>query len=90
MAKLRIYDGDSFKLVSTVEIGEDADNVRYDPEEKYVFVAYGGEEQGGISRQRSEHARACGLRPETDFIWQFRPALGGALPYGSTVPLRCR
>jgi len=29
--KLRIYDGDSFKLLNTVDIGEDADNVRYDP-----------------------------------------------------------
>src|SRR5712671_1122056 len=27
--KLRIYDGDSFKLLNTVDIGEDADNVRY-------------------------------------------------------------
>src|SRR5215471_13106731 len=29
--KLRIYEGDSFKLLSTMDIGEDADNVRYDP-----------------------------------------------------------
>src|SRR5882724_9616168 len=29
--KLRIYDGDSFKLLNTVDIGEDADNARYDP-----------------------------------------------------------
>src|SRR5437588_6759185 len=28
--KLRIYDGDSFNLLNTTEIGEDADNVRYD------------------------------------------------------------
>jgi DNA-binding beta-propeller fold protein YncE len=47
--KLRIYDGDSFKLVDTVNIGEDADNVRYDPAEKRVYVAYGGDEGGGIA-----------------------------------------
>jgi len=47
--KLRIYDGDSFKLLNTVEIGEDADNVRYDPKEKRVYVAYGGDEEGGIA-----------------------------------------
>src|SRR5215470_19202839 len=29
--QLRIYDGDSFKLLGTLDIGEDADNVRYDP-----------------------------------------------------------
>jgi DNA-binding beta-propeller fold protein YncE len=47
--KLRIYDGDSFKLLNTVDIGEDADNVRYDPTEKKVYVAYGGDEEGGIA-----------------------------------------
>jgi hypothetical protein len=47
--KLRIYDGDSFKLLNTVDIGEDADNVRYDPAEKRVYVAYGGDEGGGIA-----------------------------------------
>src|SRR3989475_10017908 len=47
--KLRIYDGDSFKLLNTVDIGEDADNVRYDPAEKKVYVAYGGDEGGGIA-----------------------------------------
>jgi DNA-binding beta-propeller fold protein YncE len=47
--KLRIYVGDSFKLLNTVDIGEDADNVRYDPAEKKVYVAYGGDEEGGIA-----------------------------------------
>src|SRR5712692_5463446 len=47
--KLRIYDGDSFKLLNTVDIGEDADNVRYDPAEKRVYVAYGGDKEGGIA-----------------------------------------
>src|ERR1700681_3173964 len=27
--KLRIYEGDSFKLLDTIDIGEDPDNVRY-------------------------------------------------------------
>ena len=47
--KLRVYDGDTFKLLNTVNIGEDADNVRYDPAEKRVYVAYGGDEEGGIA-----------------------------------------
>src|SRR5438128_8111384 len=47
--KLRIYDGDSFKLLNTVDIGEDADNVRYDPVEKKVYVAFGGDEGCGIA-----------------------------------------
>src|SRR5712671_2629837 len=47
--KLRIYDGDSFSLLNTVDIGEDADNVRYDPAGKRVYVAFGGDEEGGIA-----------------------------------------
>src|SRR5215831_11729146 len=47
--KLRIYDGESFKLLNTLDIGEDADNVRYYPTEKKVYVAYGGDEGGGIA-----------------------------------------
>jgi len=47
--KLRIYDGDSFKLLNTVDIGEDADNVRYDPREKKVYIAYGNDQGGGIA-----------------------------------------
>jgi DNA-binding beta-propeller fold protein YncE len=47
--KLRIYSGNSFTLLNTLEIGEDADNVRYDPAEKRLYVAYGGDESGGIA-----------------------------------------
>src|SRR5713226_7787038 len=47
--KLRIYDGESFNLLNTVDIGEDADNVRYDPVEKKVYVAFGGDEGGSIA-----------------------------------------
>ncbi len=47
--KLRVYDGDSFKLLHTLDVGEDADNVRYDPGEKRVYVAYGGDQEGGIA-----------------------------------------
>src|SRR3989475_10876589 len=45
--RLRVYDGDTFKLLNTLVIGEEADNVRYDPAEKRVYVAYGGDEEGG-------------------------------------------
>jgi DNA-binding beta-propeller fold protein YncE len=47
--KLRVYDGESFSLLKTLDIGEDADNVRYDPGEKRVYVAYGGDDVGGIA-----------------------------------------
>jgi DNA-binding beta-propeller fold protein YncE len=69
--RLRIYDGDSFKLLNTVDIGEDADNVRYDPVEKKVYVAFGGDEGGGIavidaaSGKRLEDAAKLDAHPES-------------------------
>jgi DNA-binding beta-propeller fold protein YncE len=69
--KLRIYDGDSFKLLKTVDIGEDADNARYDPVEKKVYVAFGGDEGGGIavidaaSGKRLEDAAKLDAHPES-------------------------
>src|SRR5882672_11511018 len=47
--KLRVYNGESFALLNTIDIGEDPDNVRYDPAEKKVYVAYGGDNVGGIA-----------------------------------------
>src|SRR6266567_5546967 len=69
--KLRIYDADSFTLLNTVDIGEDADNVRYDPAEKKVYVAFGGDEEGGIavidaaSGKRLEDAAKLDAHPES-------------------------
>jgi DNA-binding beta-propeller fold protein YncE len=39
--KLRSYDGKSLTLQSTLELGEDADNVRYDQQAGDVWVGYG-------------------------------------------------
>jgi hypothetical protein len=38
---LRILGGHSFKTIGTVELGDDADNVRYDEAAKKVYVGYG-------------------------------------------------
>jgi DNA-binding beta-propeller fold protein YncE len=40
-----IYDVDSFQLISKVDFGDDADNVRYDSASKRVYVGFGS---GGI------------------------------------------
>lgn len=37
----RILDGHSFKTISTIPLGDDADNVRYDEAAKRVYVGYG-------------------------------------------------
>jgi len=40
-----IYDANSFQLISKVEFGDDADNVRYDSASKRIYVGFGS---GGI------------------------------------------
>jgi len=39
--KLRFYDGKSYALLKTVDFGEDADNLRYEPKEKRIYLGYG-------------------------------------------------
>src|ERR1700726_4474096 len=79
--KLRIYDGESFKLLDTVDIGEDADNVRYDPAEKRIYVAFGGDEGGGISvldaasGKRLEDVAKLDAHPESFQIAASRPVI---------------
>lgn len=38
---VKIFDGDSFKLLDTVKFADDADNLRYDANAKRVYVGYG-------------------------------------------------
>src|SRR3981081_2581399 len=79
--KLRVYDGDSFKLLNTLDIGEDADNVRYDPAEKRVYVAYGGDQEGGIavvdatSMKRLDELAKLDAHPESFQIALSRPSI---------------
>ncbi len=41
----KIFDGRSFQLTDTLKFSSDADNVRYDPRAKYIYVGYGS---GGL------------------------------------------
>src|SRR5467141_3933640 len=79
--KLRVYDGDSFQLLNTLDIGEDADNVRYDPIEKKVYVAFGGDEGGGIAvldaatGKRLEDVAKLDAHPESFQIASSKPVI---------------
>ena len=79
--KLRVYDGDTFKLLNTLDIGEDADNVRYGSAEKRVYVAYGGDEEGGIavvdatSVKRLDDVAKLDAHPESFQISTSRPVI---------------
>src|SRR5215471_3552222 len=79
--KLRIYDGDSFKLLNTVDIGEDADNARYYPKGKKVYIAFGGDEEGGIavidaaSGKRLDDIAKLDAHPESFQISTSKPVI---------------
>jgi DNA-binding beta-propeller fold protein YncE len=49
--KLRIYDAENYALLNTLDFGAnaDADNMRYDPASKRVYVAYGRGGRGAIA-----------------------------------------
>ena len=46
--KVNAYDGATYTLRKSIDIGEDPDNMRYDARSKKVFVGF-GEEDGGIA-----------------------------------------
>jgi DNA-binding beta-propeller fold protein YncE len=79
--KLRVYDGESFTLLKTIDIGEDADNVRYDPRERRVYVAYGGDDVGGIavidaaSGARLDDAAKLDAHPESFQVANSKPVI---------------
>ena len=79
--KLRVYDGESFELLNTIDIGEDADNVRYNPAEERVYVAYGGDNEGGIAvvdgvtGKRLDDAAKLDAHPESFQIASSKPVI---------------
>jgi len=79
--KLRVYDGTSFAVLNTITIGEDPDNLRYDPTEKRVYVAYGGDEVGGIAivdavtGKRLDDAAKLDAHPESFQLSSSKPVI---------------
>lgn len=46
---LRVFDGNSFQLLKTYDFDSDADNLRFDPNMKELFVGYGGGALGVVN-----------------------------------------
>jgi len=44
----RIFDADTYKPIDTVKYSEDADQLRYDPATRRVYVGYGDDAEGAI------------------------------------------
>jgi DNA-binding beta-propeller fold protein YncE len=69
--KLYIYDASTFDLISSIEYGDDVDNLRYDADKKQVYVGYGSGETGAIgvldatTNQRLPKEFKLGAHPES-------------------------
>jgi hypothetical protein len=68
--KLYIFDGTSFSLITTIDFRDDADNLRYDPASKLVYLGYGDGDSAAIAvidattNQRQQEFKV-GAHPES-------------------------
>jgi hypothetical protein len=69
--KLYIYDGTTFDLITSIDFGDDVDNLRYDAAEKRVYVGYGDKKSGAIgmvdaaTNKRLDDEFKLGAHPES-------------------------
>jgi DNA-binding beta-propeller fold protein YncE len=69
--KLYVYDGSTFDLITSIDFGDDVDNLRYDAAEKRLYVGYGGEKTGAIgmvnaaTNKRLDDEFKLGAHPES-------------------------
>jgi DNA-binding beta-propeller fold protein YncE len=64
----KIFDADTYKLIDTVKFADDADQLRYDPVTKRVYVAYGDGAIGmfdATTNKRIEGDFELGAHPES-------------------------
>jgi hypothetical protein len=67
----KIFDADTYKLIDSVKYSEDADQLRYDPATKRVYVGYGDDAEGAIgvfdatTNKRIQGDFAVGAHPES-------------------------
>jgi DNA-binding beta-propeller fold protein YncE len=47
--KLYVYDGETYALITSIDFGDDVDNLRYDAASKQLYVGYGNETTGAIA-----------------------------------------
>ncbi len=87
--KLYIYDGTSFDLITSLDFGDDVDNLRYDAAEKRVYVGYGDEKTGAIgmvdatTNKRIDDELKLGAHPES-----FQLAVSGPNVYVNLPDLK--
>jgi DNA-binding beta-propeller fold protein YncE len=83
---LYIYDGTSFNLISTIDFHGDVDNLRYDTDNKRVYVGYGEDGAGAIgtvdatNNQRTPEDYKLGAHPESFQLEKSGPNIYVNLP----------
>jgi len=85
--KLYIYAGDSFKLITTLDFEGGADNLRYDAENKRVYVACGDSEKNAaiaavdaMTNKRLDEVYKLGAEPESFQLEKSGPNIYVNLP----------
>jgi DNA-binding beta-propeller fold protein YncE len=84
--KLYIYDDSSFNLITSIDFGDDVDNLRYDAASKRVYVGYGDEEAGAIAmvdaptNKRLDGEFKLGAHPESFQLEKSGPHIYVNLP----------
>jgi DNA-binding beta-propeller fold protein YncE len=85
--KLYIYDGDAFKLITTVDFEGGADNLRYDTATKRVYVACGDDEKNSaiaavdaMTNKRLDEVYKLGAEPESFQLEKSGPNIYVNLP----------
>lgn len=69
--RLYLYDGTTFDLITSIDFGDDVDNLRYDAADKRVYVGYGDEKTGAIAmvdaltNKRLDQEFKLGAHPES-------------------------
>ncbi|PYU21077.1 MAG: hypothetical protein DMG30_18695 [Acidobacteria bacterium] len=69
--KLYMYDGNDYKLITSIDYNADVDNLRYDVVSKRAYVGYGDEDKAAIgmvdatTNQRLDELYKIGAHPES-------------------------
>jgi len=84
--KVYIYDATSFSLITSIDFHDDADNLRYDPAGKLVYVGYGDDESAAIAmidaitNKRVDEEFKLGAHPESFQLEKSGPNIFVNLP----------
>lgn len=84
--KLYIYNGTTFDLMTSIDFGDDVDNLRYVVAERRVYVGYGNEKTGAIgmvdapTNKRLTEEFKLGAHPESFQLAALGPNIYVNLP----------